>query len=311
MKGIILAGGTGSRLFPATQAVSKQLMPVYDKPMVYYPLSTLMLAGIRDILLISTPRDLPQFQNLLGDGSQWGLRFTYLEQQEPQGLAQAFILGEEFIGNDPVCLILGDNIFYGPGLGRQLQKIIQNFSGAHIFAYYVDHPEAYGVLHFDEQGKVVSIDEKPKLPKSSYAVPGLYFYDNQVVHYAKTLKPSARGELEITDLSMCYVKAGKIQVEFLRRGVAWLDTGTHQSLLKASHFIEVIESRQGLKIACPEEVAWVMGYIDTEQLRALAQPLMKSGYGYYLTKIISQNEGFNENHSSKISPGSRIGTESI
>jgi len=311
MKGIILAGGTGSRLFPATQTVSKQLLPVYDKPMIYYPLSTLMLAGIRDILLISTPRDLPHFKELLGEGSQWGLRFQYLEQPEPQGIAQAFILGEAFIGNDSVCLILGDNIFYGPGLGRQLQKIRQKFSGAHIFAYYVDHPEAYGVLHFDEQGRVLSIDEKPPQPKSSYAVPGLYFYDNQVVAYAKTLKPSARGELEITDLSMCYVKAGKIQVEFLRRGVAWLDTGTHQALLKASHFIEVIESRQGLKIACPEEVAWTMGYINTEQLRDLAPPLMKSGYGHYLLKVISQSESYNENHSSQISLRLSVGTESI
>ncbi len=298
MKGIILAGGTGSRLFPATQAVSKQLMPVYDKPMIYYPLSTLMFAGIRDILIISTPRDLPQFKELLGDGSQWGLRFSYTEQPQPQGLAQAFILGEDFIGKDPVCLILGDNIFYGPGLGRMLRHQTEKLSGAKIFAYYVDNPQAYGVLHFDEQGKVLSIDEKPQHPKSSYAVPGLYFYDNQVVQYAKSLKPSARGELEITDLSMCYVKTGQIQVEFLKRGVAWLDTGTHQSLLKAAHFIEVLESRQGLKVACPEEVAWMMGYITTEQLRALAQPLLKSGYGGYLLKIISQREHFNEYHSS-------------
>jgi glucose-1-phosphate thymidylyltransferase len=311
MKGIILAGGTGSRLFPATQAVSKQLMPVYDKPMVYYPLSTLMLAGIRDILLISTPRDLPQFKELLGDGSQWGLKLSYLEQPAPQGLAQAFILGEDFIGNDSVCLILGDNIFYGPGLGRMLQQQAQDLKGATIFAYYVDNPEAYGVVEFDEQGKVLSIDEKPKQPKSPYAVPGLYFYDNQVVDFAKTLTPSARGELEITDVSMCYVKAGQIRVERLGRGVAWLDTGTHQSLLKASNFIEVIESRQGLKVACPEEVAWVMGYINTEQLRALAQPLMKSGYGQYLLKIISQSETFHEYRYDSYPTGRPVGAESI
>lgn len=311
MKGIILAGGTGSRLFPVTQAVSKQLMPVYDKPMVYYPLSTLMLAGIRDILVISTPRDLPLFEELLGDGSQWGLCFSYLEQPQPQGLAQAFILGETFIGKDSVCLILGDNIFYGPGLGRMLQDQVKNLNGAKIFAYYVDNPEAYGVIEFDAQGKVLSIDEKPQQPKSSYAVPGLYFYDNQVVDYAKSLQPSARGELEITDLSMCYVRAGKIEVEILRRGVAWLDTGTHQSLLKAGNFIEVIESRQGLKIACPEEVAWMMGYITTEELRTLAQPLLKSGYGQYLLKIISQSESYHEHHASQIPSSLRVRAEGI
>ncbi len=311
MKGIILAGGTGSRLFPATQAVSKQLMPVYDKPMVYYPLTTLMLAGIRDILVISTPRDLPQFKALLGDGSQWGLQFTYLEQPKPEGLAQAFILGENFIGDDPVCLILGDNIFYGPGFGRMLQTQAQTLNGATIFAYYVDHPQAYGVIEFDRQGRALSIVEKPQHPPSSYAVPGLYFYDNQVIEYAKSLKPSARGELEITDISMCYVNAGKIHVERLGRGVAWLDTGTHQSLLKASNFIEVLESRQGLKVACPEEVAWVMGYISTEQLLALAQPLMNSGYGEYLLKLISRSETHNEYYPNAIPASLVTGTEGL
>lgn len=294
MKGIILAGGTGSRLFPATQALSKQLMPVYDKPMIYYPLTTLMLAGIRDILIISTPRDLPLFKALLKDGRQWGLNFTYIEQPEPKGLAQAFILGEEFIGDDSVALILGDNIFYGPGFGRLLQQQVNALQGATIFAYYVDNPKAYGVVELDQQNRVVSIVEKPKEPKSPYAIPGLYFYDQQVVDYAKSLKPSARGELEITDVSLCYVKTGRIHVELLGRGVAWLDTGTHESLLKASNFIEVIESRQGLKIACPEEVAWVMGYIDREQVLNLAKPLMSSGYGQYLIKIVSLSENCNE-----------------
>ena len=311
MKGIILAGGTGSRLFPATQAVSKQLMPVYDKPMIYYPLSTLMLAGIRDILLISTPRDLPQFEELLGDGSQWGLKLTYLEQPQPQGLAQAFILGEAFIGSDPVCLILGDNIFYGPGLGRMLKLQAQRKEGATVFAYYVDNPQEYGVVEFDKKGKVLSIDEKPQFPKSSFAVPGLYFYDNKVIEYAKGLKPSARGELEITDVSMCYVETGELHVEVLGRGVAWLDTGTHQSLLKASNFIEVIESRQGLKIACPEEVAWVMGYISSQQLRLLAQPLMKSKYGEYLLKMISQHEATHEYRQDQTLPRLAFGTEVI
>jgi glucose-1-phosphate thymidylyltransferase len=295
MKGIVLAGGTGSRLYPVTQAVSKQLMPIYDKPMIYYPLTTLMLAGVSDILIITTPRDLLQFQSLLGDGSQWGVKFSYQEQTQPLGLAHAFILGEDFIGQDSVCLILGDNIFYGPGLGRMLKRGLKaedeksHSYGATIFAYYVNNPEDYGVVEFDEQGKAIAIVEKPQHPKTHYAVPGIYFYDNQVIQYAKSLKPSTRGELEITDVNMCYVKAGTMRVEVLSRGVAWLDTGTHQSMIKAANFIEVIESRQGLKIACPEEVAWMMGYIDTEQLRALAQPLMKSGYGEYLLRIISQH----------------------
>lgn len=295
MKGIILAGGTGSRLFPITQAVSKQLMPVYDKPMIYYPLSTLMLAGIRDILIISSPRDLPHFKNLLGDGSQWGLCFSYQEQLEPLGLAHAFIVGEDFIGQDNVCLILGDNIFYGPNMGRMLQRGLKTEEqrkpyGGTIFAYYVNNPQDYGVVEFDQQGKATSIVEKPQQPKSHYAVPGLYFYDNKVVEYAKQLKPSRRGELEITDINMCYIRAGNMRVEVLSRGVAWLDTGTPQTLMKAAHFIEVIESRQGLKIACPEEVAWTMGYINDEQLQTLAKPLMKSGYGEYLLRVIDQNE---------------------
>lgn len=294
MKGIILAGGTGSRLFPSTQAVSKQLLPVYDKPMIYYPLSTLMLAGIRDILIITRPIDLPAFQTLLGDGSQWGMRFSYQQQPEPLGLAQAFILGEDFIGEEDVALILGDNIFYGPGLGRTLQSYLQKpkpssqIEGALIFAYYVNNPQEYGVIAFDAQGKPRSIVEKPQQPPSHYAVPGLYFYDNQVINYAKSLQPSPRGELEITDIHMCYLKADQLRIEILNRGVAWLDTGTPQSLLQAALFIEVIESRQGLKIACPEEVAWNMGYITTAQLQALAQPLLKSGYGDYLLRIIDQ-----------------------
>jgi len=300
MKGIILAGGTGSRLFPITQAVSKQLIPVYDKPMIYYPLSTLMLSGIQDILIITTPQDQRQFKALLGDGSRWGIKLSYAIQPQPQGLAQAFILGEEFIGQDSVCLVLGDNIFYGHGLGRMLQKQVQNLTGATIFAYYVDNPQDYGVVEFDRQGKVISIIEKPRRPKSNFAIPGLYFYDNSVVGYAKTLKPSARGELEITDLHLCYLKENNIRVETLSRGVAWLDTGTPQAMLKAGIFVEVLESRQGMKVACPEEIAWVMGYIDTAQLQELAQPLLKSGYGEYLLKIIRQQEVSYENNQDKI-----------
>lgn len=293
MKGIILAGGTGSRLFPITQAVSKQLMPIYDKPMIYYPLSTLMLAGIRDILIISSPRDLPHFKHLLKDGHQWGIHFSYREQLKPIGIAHAFIVGEDFIGEDNVCLILGDNIFYGPSLGRTLQRGLQAENqqqsyGGTIFAYYVNNPQDYGVVEFDQQGNAITIVEKPQHPQSHYAVPGLYFYDNQVIEYAKKLKPSQRGELEITDINMRYIEAGNLRVNILSRGVAWLDTGTPQALIKASHFIEVLESRQGLKIACPEEVAWSMGYIDTAQLRALAKPLMNSGYGEYLLRIIHQ-----------------------
>lgn len=285
MKGIILAGGLGTRLYPLTMAVSKQLMPVYDKPMIYYPLSTLLSAGIRDILIISTPHDLPSFQHLLGDGSQIGCNFNYIAQHEPNGLAQAFVLGEEFIGNDPASLILGDNIFYGTGLGKNLQSCA-NPDGGVVFAYYVADPERYGVVEFDDNMKAISIEEKPEKPKSNYAVPGLYFYDNSVVEIAKNLRPSPRGEYEITDVNKHYLKAGKLQVSMLDRGTAWLDTGTHKSLVQAGQFIEVIEDRQGLKIGCIEEIAHQMGFINDAQLEVQAQRFMKSGYGEYLMSLL-------------------------
>jgi len=287
-KGIILAGGSGTRLYPVTQAVSKQLLPVYDKPMIYYPLTTLMLAGIRDVLVISTPADTPRFADLLRDGGQWGINIQYTAQPSPDGLAQAFVLGREFVGTDPAALILGDNIYYGHNLSEQLTQANARSEGATVFAYHVNDPERYGVVEFDHQGRAVSLEEKPRQPRSSYAVTGLYFYDNRVLDVAASVRPSPRGELEITDVNLWYLRAGGLNVEIMGRGMAWLDTGTHDSLLQASSFIETIEKRQGLKVACPEEVAYRSGWIDAAQVERLAQPLAKNGYGRYLLGMLRE-----------------------